>query len=80
MDTLDKPTLTHMSEWKPWVCSISEARKCLGGISRTTFYIKILPQLEATGKAMGRPATVHMGTRHMIYKDVLHRLMEDLST
>jgi hypothetical protein len=69
-----------MSEWKPWIISIPEARRCLGGISRTKFYTTVLPDLDALAKTMGRQAaTVKMGGRRLIFKDVLHRFIQHLA-
>jgi hypothetical protein len=68
-----------MSEWQPVVCSIDQARRCLGGISRTKFYTSILPELEAVALGMGKCATVKIGARRMVFKDALHALIDTLA-
>lgn len=70
-----------MTEWKPWIVSIPEARHCLGGISRTKFYTTVLPELDALAAKMGhQAATVKMGGRRLIFKDVLHEFIHSLSS
>jgi hypothetical protein len=59
------------------VVSIADARKFLGGIGRTTFYVSILPQLERVAKEMGiEHPTISLGRRRMIRREVLERLIE----
>ena len=38
---------------KPCLISIAEARRQLGGIGRTTFYVSILPQLDEIATIKG---------------------------
>jgi hypothetical protein len=59
------------------VISIADARKFLGGISRTTFYVSVLPQLRVLAAEMGiENAVIPLGRRRMVRQEVLQRLIE----
>ena len=46
---------------------------------RTKFYTAVLPEREAIAKSMGKPVTVHIGARHIVFKDVLCGLIDTLA-
>jgi hypothetical protein len=56
-----------MTEFKPALCSIQDAMRYLGGISRTQLYVSYLPRLE----------TVKLGNRRMVTVASLDKLIAD---
>lgn len=59
--------------------SIEDACRFLGGVSRSNFYAKILPQLDTLGTA-GCPATLKIGRRRMIRRSVLEAFLHQCVT
>jgi len=56
---------------KPCLISIAEARRQLGGIGRTTFYVSILPQLDEIATIKGWVASKKIGRRRLIVREIL---------
>jgi len=59
--------------------SIEEARRELGGISRTTLYVTVLPKLEELAQDRdGKGATVKLGRRRLILRQYLDEFLLSL--
>lgn len=56
--------------------SIADCQRELGGISRSTFYDRVLPQLELIAADREIAATVRVGRRRMISRRVLDLFIE----
>ena len=56
--------------------SIDDCRRELGGISRSTFYDRVLPQLESIASEHDIAATVRVGRRRMVTRRVLDLFIE----
>ena len=63
--------LTGSRSMKPCLISIAEARRQLGGIGRTTFYVSILPQLDEIATIKGWVASKKIGRRRLIVREIL---------
>ena len=53
---------------RPLIVDIARARRVLGGVSRSTFYARLLPRLE----------TVRIGSRVYIVSESIDRLVAEL--